>query len=126
MPVMSVIAKPKNGDKLDDVIIDDKYIEIKGIAWSGGGRGIIKVEVSIDNGETWKVCEMEKTEQVRGKEWCWTLWKIKYEIEERNKVRNIMCRAIDSSFNSQPNDVKHIVNGTIYLNNSWHCINIQK
>ena len=126
MPVMSIISRPMDGDKLNDIIIDDKYIEIKGIAWSGGGRGVIKVEVSIDNGETWQLCQLQQTEQQRGKNWSWSVWKYRYEVDEGkpNQDLKIMCRAVDSSFNSQPSDVKQIVNGTQYLNNSWHCINV--
>lgn len=31
-----------------------------GYAWSGGGRGIIRVEVSTDNGKTWQSAELEQ------------------------------------------------------------------
>ena len=34
---------------------DDDVIEVKGYAWSGGGRDIIRVEVSTDGGESWQV-----------------------------------------------------------------------
>lgn len=130
MPVMSIISRPKNGDKLSDIITDDKYIEIKGIAWSGGGRGIIRVEISLDDGETWHLCDLQQEEsQQRGKQWAWTIWKYKYHLSQDNmnpdKQLKIMCRAMDSSFNSQPDDVKHIANGTQYLNNSWHRIMIE-
>lgn len=29
-----------------------------GYAWSGGGRGIMRVEVSTDGGETWQATEL--------------------------------------------------------------------
>ena len=28
-------------------------LEIKGFAWSGGGKGIVRVDVSLDGGRTW-------------------------------------------------------------------------
>ena len=38
------------------------FYEISGLAWSGGGA-IRKVEVSTDNGKTWKVAEIKGTPQ---------------------------------------------------------------
>ena len=39
---------------------------VKGYAWSGGGQGIIRVDVSADGGQTWHVAELEKVPQKRG------------------------------------------------------------
>ena len=33
--------------------IDEDEMEISGYAWSGGGRSIVRVECTMDNGETW-------------------------------------------------------------------------
>ena len=41
-------------------LLADGSIDIKGYAWSGGGRGIIRVEVSIDGGKTWNLAEMQQ------------------------------------------------------------------
>lgn len=32
---------------------DDEHVTVKGYAYSGGGKGIIRVDVSIDGGKTW-------------------------------------------------------------------------
>lgn len=32
--------------------------DVMGYAWSGGGRGIIRVEVSTDGGETWQAAQL--------------------------------------------------------------------
>jgi hypothetical protein len=39
---------------------------VKGYAWSGGGQGIIRVDVSADGGETWHTAELQKVPQKRG------------------------------------------------------------
>ena len=36
-------------------------------AWSGGGKGIIRVDVSVDGGKTWHVANLQRTAQERGK-----------------------------------------------------------
>ena len=127
MPVTSMITRPVDGQRME---VNDGKMEIKGVAWSGGGRGIIRVEVSADNGETWNLCELEQCEQEREKKWAWTLWKTRLDLKDLYKKDKhgeikLMCRALDSSFNSQPKDVRDVVNGTMYVNNSWHSINIK-
>lgn len=123
MPVTSIITRPIDGDTVS-AMDGNKQTEIKGVAWSGGGRGIIKVEISLDDGENWRVCELEKVKTKRGREWSWTLWSIVVNVNDL-KNGSIRCRAFDSSFNSQPRDAKDVVNGTMYVNNSQHSINVQ-
>ena len=50
MPVQSAILAPSAGGAVDD---DDETVSVAGFAWSGGGRGIVRVDVSADAGETW-------------------------------------------------------------------------
>lgn len=49
-PVQSAICQPSAGGS---VSADEEEITIKGYAYSGGGRGIIRVDLSLDGGETW-------------------------------------------------------------------------
>lgn len=39
---------------------------VKGYAWSGGGQGIIRVDVSADGGKTWHDAQLQKVPQKRG------------------------------------------------------------
>ena len=136
MPVTSVITK-HNVIKTDNDDDNNKLLEVKGYAWSGGGRGIIKVEISIDNGETWKETILSKGPIIgktdRNRDWSWTLWHINIDLKDIKYENNdcdadnvkVICRAMDSSFNSQPQYIQDIVNGTDNVNNSWHSINIK-
>ena len=54
MPVVSAISTPLANSTVESF---DGTIEVKGYAWSGGGRDIIRVDVSADGGKTWKVRE---------------------------------------------------------------------
>jgi len=40
----------QNGSPID---VDDETITVRGFAWSGGGRGVIRVDVSCDDGVSW-------------------------------------------------------------------------
>jgi len=50
----SVITRPSGGQKLPG----PGFYEISGLAWSGGGI-VRKIEVSTDNGKTWKDAEVQ-------------------------------------------------------------------
>ena len=106
---------------------DNEYIFIEGIAYSGGGNNIIRVDVSIDDGETFYVAELnEGSEQKKYKAYAWTFWSIKIPINDKtNKINNfnIICKATDINYNTQPKNVKDIWNLRGILNNSWHKVN---
>jgi sulfite oxidase len=49
----------------------------RGYAWSGGGRDIIRVDVSADEGTSWTPATLKKLPQSKpGKAWAWTLWEV--------------------------------------------------
>lgn len=49
-PVQSAISEPSSTTVIK---ADDEYITVKGYAFSGGGRGIFRVDLSLDGGKTW-------------------------------------------------------------------------
>ena len=49
MPPQSCILRPSGGQRLPR----RGFHEIRGVAWSGGGK-IVRVEVTVDGGKTWK------------------------------------------------------------------------
>jgi len=49
MPVQSVIVSPVAHAPLDP----GEDVTLHGFAWSGGGRGITRVECSADDGRSW-------------------------------------------------------------------------
>lgn len=51
---------------------------VKGYAWSGGGQGIIRVDVSADGGKTWHDATLHKVPQKRG-EWRSCPWTTKWQ-----------------------------------------------
>ena len=113
LPVQSFIC---------DIEEKSDYLEIKGIAYSGGGNNIIRVDVSINDGNSWIKAELnEGKEQKKYQAYAWTFWTAKIPVENQ-KSFNIICKATDINYNTQPNNIKDIWNLRGILNNSWHKI----
>ena len=124
MPVQSaVIVYDQNIDQ------DDTDMDISGYAWSGGGRSIVRVDVTTDGGETWTTADLgEGKDQSPGRAWGWTLWTAKMKVPDGLKVGdtfNIACKAVDSSYNQQPEKIGTVWNLRGILNNSWHKVEIK-
>lgn len=50
-------------------------------AYSGGGRGVARVDVSVDGGQTWQVANITQGRYKEGdysRTWTWALWE--YEV----------------------------------------------
>ncbi|XP_064618699.1 sulfite oxidase-like [Lineus longissimus] len=118
-PVTSAICVPQPGKTLDD----DEEVSVKGYAWSGGGRGIIRVDLSLDGGKTWQVASLQKDESRYNRHWSWTLWEADLKIPKNHQGKvEIICKATDSSYNTQPDSVAGIWNVRGLLNNAWHKV----
>ena len=56
-PVQSAICSPVNGTVIDK---ENEKLTIKGYAFSGGGRNIDKVMISIDGGQSWFLADLKQ------------------------------------------------------------------
>ncbi|KAF9974435.1 hypothetical protein BGZ73_002177 [Actinomortierella ambigua] len=92
-------------------------VTVKGYAISGGGRGIYRVELSLDGGKTWEpVDKIEQTPDPKsGMYWAWALWEKK--VPRIRASDEIVARAYDSAGNTQPE--MPIWNYRGVMNNSW-------
>ena len=144
LPVQSAICKPANGAVVDvDVDDPEAEVEVSGFAWSGGGRKVVRVDVSADDGATWHTATLkEGSEQESEKAWAWTLWEATVPVgailqaqqqaqqqgsgkttESKGPLR-LVCRAVDESYNVQPDKPEALWNLRGILNNSWHRISV--
>ena len=121
-PVQSAICDPQNGVTLDDA----HEVTISGYAWSGGGQGILRVDVSIDGGKTWIDADLNREgKQPLHREWAWTLWETTLSIPEGHKGKlQIVCKATDTSHNNQPDTPEGIWNLRGLFHNAWHRVNV--
>lgn len=79
-------------------------LEVTGYAYSNGNK-IIRCEVSIDGCKTWRLAEVtHRTPPNKyGKHWAWVWWRLEIPHEELLGTEEIVCRAWDSSMQTQPN-----------------------
>lgn len=124
-PVQSSICDPQDGV----VVTSGDTVDLYGYAVAGGGRGIERVDVSIDNGKSWmeahrlpKLQSDAKNDSHRP-DWAWTLWELKNVKVETPCT--VIVKAVDTAANVQPADVDDIWNLRGVLNNSWHKIRIE-
>ncbi|KAI1317178.1 hypothetical protein EDD11_008870 [Mortierella claussenii] len=113
MNLQCVICTPTE----NEVIPSSRPVVIKGYAISGGGRGVYRVEVSVDSGKTW--VPADKMEQIpdahSGMFWTWALWE--KTVPRIVHSTEIVARAYDSSGNIQPENP--IWNYRGVMNNAW-------
>ncbi|XP_067320039.1 sulfite oxidase, mitochondrial [Anolis sagrei] len=119
MPVQSAITEPSA-----QTVIRPGELTVKGYAWSGGGRRVIRVDVSLDGGKSWREAELIGEKQLPGRAWAWQLWQLNVSVPDGTRELNIVCKAVDTSYNEQPDTVGPIWNILGVLNNAWHRVHL--
>ncbi|XP_067137391.1 sulfite oxidase-like [Centruroides vittatus] len=120
-PVVSAICEPVDHSKVK--VCDDK-VKVKGYACSGGGRKIIRVDVSADEGKTWKTATLKQDDAPSHRAWAWTLWEVEVPVKKKNCSIGIICKAVDTSYNVQPETFPPIWNLRGFLGTAWHRITV--
>lgn len=135
LPVISAIVQPAPGQVLTPKSAEN--VELNGYAWSGGGRGIIRVDVSVNGGKDWFEASLQKptkqpdTFETYNREWSWTHWNLSLplqKVREMNKDQQeveLVVKAIDSSYNVQPDTFLPIFNVRGVLANAWHRVRVK-
>lgn len=118
---------------------DDQRYRTRGYAYSGGGRRITRVEVSLDKGISWRLADIDYPEdRYRDVEkeifggrldmswrescFCWCQWSLDLTVAELRRAKDIIVRAMDESMNIQPRDMYWSVLGM--MNNPWFRVTI--
>ncbi|KAH9836836.1 uncharacterized protein C8Q71DRAFT_707679 [Rhodofomes roseus] len=143
--VNSAIAKPAHEETLtldSSISTDSSTYTLKGYAYSGGGRRINRVEISMDDGHSWRLADVDYPEDLyravaysdpvfgrvdlneRDTSFCWCFWSFDVSIADLAEATVISVRAMDESMNMQPRDM--YPNPTSMMNNWWHRVCILK
>ncbi|KAL1852651.1 hypothetical protein Plec18170_005783 [Paecilomyces lecythidis] len=120
LPVQSAITAIKEDN------INDRNIKIQGYAVSGGGRGIVRVDVSTDGGLTWQQAQLHQDKSKGSRKWAWTLWSLtvpKSKLEHsKGRSSLVVVKAVDDAYNTQPERFEPIWNFRGLLGNAWHRV----
>ncbi|MEH7109290.1 sulfite oxidase [Bacillus sp. JJ1764] len=95
-PVTTINVNSSIQYPLDMQLLHKGIYEIKGIAWAGIGM-LSKVEISLDDGQTWDTCQLTSPSE----KYTWTNWSYKWEARKKGEY-TIKSKATDSYGNIQP------------------------
>ncbi|KAI5081504.1 hypothetical protein GOP47_0004687 [Adiantum capillus-veneris] len=126
-PIQCAICRPEDGAYLEE----GSKVTVQGYALSGGGRGIERIDVSVDGGKTWIEAKLGQglksghgyipDDDDHRDKWAWVLWELSVQI---SSPTDILAKAVDSAANVQPESVESIWNLRGVLNNSWHKVHV--
>ncbi|XP_005186168.2 sulfite oxidase, mitochondrial [Musca domestica] len=124
MPVTSAICTPLPGEKVK--VSADGFVEVRGYAWSGGGRRIVRVDLTADKGKSWHVATLEQENEPDGRHYGWSLWTARIPVDTKLKGEEveIWSKAVDSAYNVQPETFANIWNLRGVLSNAYHRVKI--
>ncbi|XP_066965362.1 sulfite oxidase isoform X2 [Macrobrachium rosenbergii] len=123
LPVISAICVPEEGETLK--VVDGK-VSLRGYAWSGGGRKIIRVDVSTDGGKNWQESDTLVSDTARHpRAWGWSLWQAEVPVGEGISETQLCVKAVDSQYNTQPENFENIWNLRGVINNAYHRVNVK-
>lgn len=78
LPVTSAIVVPKPGDTIPK---GTGTFTVKGYAVAGGGRDVVRVDVSADGGKTWRSAKLlprpDAADVGYRQNWAWTHWEVR-------------------------------------------------
>lgn len=145
--VNAAVCSPAHNDILhlasDESVA--QTVPIEGYAYTGGGRRITRVEVTLDDGETWKLCDVRYPEDLYrlypiknhpyfGKldlsmtdmSFSWCFWRV--DIDARSLADRdagfIAVRAMDEALSIMPRDMYW--NATSMMNSWWFRVAIHR
>lgn len=133
--INSAVMFPMHESFFNKNEIEKDIIRIKGWAFGTYGSEINKIELSFDEGETWKPVDDKKFDvNPDGKIFGWTKWHYDLSLKDylnkadkNKKIESVdvsvWVRAFDKDGNEQPIDNSENFNFRGIMNNSYHKIN---
>lgn len=117
--------------------------KVRGYAYSGGGKRVTRVEISLDKGKTWMLANISYPEDEyrlapdgemlfggrldmswRESCFCWCFWDLDIPLSQLQASDDIIVRAMDDSMMVQPRDMYWSVLGM--MNNPWFRVVIHQ
>jgi len=126
--INSAIAYPGHLELVPLTGGSQKYT-VQGYCYTGGGRKVIRVELSTDGGKTWTLTKLKRHEEPTeyGRYWCWVFWEWEIDLSTLFVQPNgaeLLCRGWDAAMNRQPEAITWNVMGM--MNNSYFRIKVHR
>ncbi len=108
LPLNCDILEPADGEH-----VAGGRCAIRGYALAGDGREIARVDVSVDDGGSWRQADLETASNP----WTWRFWSLSVDIEPGPLT--VTARAWDDIGTTQPESTASLWNPRGYGNNAW-------
>lgn len=120
VPITSAVTKPDPGTP----VRPGQMVDLAGYAYAGAGKAVIRIDVSVDGGKTWKQADFQRadeTQKQRGcRAWAWIQWQFQAKVpDDASGTWKVVCKAVDDQYNQQPENTSSIWNIRGLFNNSW-------
>ncbi|KAL9579568.1 MAG: hypothetical protein Q9203_006636 [Teloschistes exilis] len=127
-PVQSAITSVRdislhsdqNRKVLEQHGIEEDAVVVEGYSYAGGGRRIIRVDVSADKGKTWHQANLLADQSKGAKKWTWTRWR--WVLPKLQAGSSFVVKAVDEAYNTQAGEYEANYNFRGNLTSSWHRV----
>lgn len=121
-------------------------VQLGGYAYSGGGRAIVRVDVSLDDGRSWSQAKLlpdrEDQEQDQDQDqnshqnqrldhgaWSWKRWRFSGTLpfngnDDDGKCTSLVVKATDEAYNTQPESYASTWNLRGNCTSAWHRVRV--
>lgn len=102
--MQSAITEPKPNEAIA-LREGEDTLTVKGFAWAGGGRAIIRVDVTVDDGKTWTTAALEPSPSLEqplpfgayNREWAWRVWTAEVPLPKARRPHSL-CTVLFSTY----------------------------
>ena len=139
----SAVCYPAHDERVSLLTSAAETYKLRGYAYSGGGRRVTRLEVTLDQGRSWILANVTYPEDQyrlapegetlfggrldmswRETCFCWCFWELDVPLARLQAAGDVMIRAMDDSMMVQPRDLYWSVLGM--MNNPWYRVVIHK
>ncbi|KAF1989821.1 hypothetical protein K402DRAFT_390794 [Aulographum hederae CBS 113979] len=97
--------------------LEEDSVLLSGYAFSGGGREIVRVDISADDGRSWQQAELLPSDAKGSRAWSWKRWRCILPNSQVGKV--FVIKAVDEAYNTQPDGYEAHFNFRGNLTSGW-------
>lgn len=84
------------------------------------------MDLTTDQGQSWHTADhlVHDNEAKEGRHWAWTLWTANIPVNSTKNELEIWAKAVDASYNVQPETFENIWNLRGLLCNAYHRVKV--